>query len=88
MARLTLTPKFLKAFKELDERRQKRARKSMETFIERPRHPHLHFEKLKGSSYRTIRVDMNFRIVLREIGEDAFEAVDIGNHDYVDRGYG
>ncbi|CAH1672118.1 type II toxin-antitoxin system RelE/ParE family toxin [Chelatococcus asaccharovorans] len=88
MVSLRLSPKFEKAFDDLDDRLKKRADKSIELFMERPRHPSLHFEKLSGSPYRTIRVEMKFRIVLRELGPDEFELVDIGHHDYVDRAYG
>ncbi len=48
----------------------------------------MHFEKLSGSPYRTIRVDRNHRIVLYELEGDLFELVDVGSHDYVDRNFG
>ncbi|MDE1159188.1 MAG: hypothetical protein PW791_13145 [Neorhizobium sp.] len=56
--------------------------------MENPRHPGLHFEKLKGSAYRTIRPDRGkYRIVLRGDGT-SFELVDVDRHDIVDRRYG
>jgi hypothetical protein len=53
-----------------------------------PRHPGLHFEKLSGSEYRTIRpVRGAWRIVLRGQG-DLYELVDVDTHKLVDRKYG
>jgi plasmid maintenance system killer protein len=88
MAEVRLTPKFVKALQKLGHKQMERAKKSLLQFQANPRHPSLHFEKLSGSPYCTIRVDMNHRIVVRDEGDDRYEMVDIGNHDYVDRAYG
>jgi hypothetical protein len=57
-------------------------------FVENPRSPGLHFEKLKGSEYRTIRpVRGAWRVVLRGSGAE-FELVDVDTHDRVDKRYG
>jgi len=49
----------------------------------------LHFEKI-ATGYRTIRVDKNFRIVLRSVDETegVFDIVDIDSHDKVYAKYG
>lgn len=88
MVRLRRTERFGKSFRSLGPEQQKRAEKSLRLFADNPRHPSLHFEKLTGSAYRTIRVDLNHRIVLYEIEGDLFELVDVGSHDYVDRNFG
>lgn len=88
MAVLRPTRRFEKSFKRLDARLQQRAAKSITQFSENPRHGHLHFEKLKGSDYLTIRVDSNFRIVLREAEKGVYDLVDVGSHTDVYQAYG
>lgn len=88
MAKTTPTAKFTRAFGKCDV--QDRVLEALKLFHSNPRHPSLHFEKLKGTgSYRTIRVDRGrWRIVLRDRGHDEYDLVDMGRHDYVDRNYG
>jgi hypothetical protein len=88
LAGLRYTERFQKAFHALGPEQQQRAAKSLELFEENPRHPSLHFEKLTGSVYRTIRVDRNHRIVLREADDGVFDLLDVGTHDYVYRRFG
>lgn len=78
--------RFEKAYKTLSLPVGKRVRKSLKQFLTNPRHPSLHFEKL-SSGYRTIRVDLNFRIVLRE-AEGGFELIDIATHTKAYADYG
>jgi hypothetical protein len=57
--------------------------------VDNPRHPGLHFEKMIGSSYRTIRVDQGrWRIVIRDLKGSTYELVDVDRHKNVDRNYG
>lgn len=81
--------RFGKSFKALSSELQARARKSLKQFRANPRHPSLHFEKI-ATGYRTIRVDKNFRIVLRSVDETegVFDIVDIDSHDKVYAKYG
>ncbi len=75
--------RFVKSYASLAAPIQKRAAKSLKQFQTDPRHPALHFEKL-ASGYRTLRVDKNFRIVLRELDEGGtFELVDVLTHSKV-----
>lgn len=79
--------RFEKAVKRLGPDLRKRAAKSLKQFIENPRHPHLHFEKL-STGYRTIRVDRNFRIVLREIDKLTYDLIDVGDHTRIYQEFG
>lgn len=84
-----MTPRFRRAYDKLPPDVQRAVDQALKQFLSNPRHPSLHFEKLKGSSFRTIRVDRKrHRIVLRGAAREAFELVDIGHHDFVDRQYG
>jgi mRNA-degrading endonuclease RelE of RelBE toxin-antitoxin system len=85
---LSPTPRFTRAYKALPQEAKDSVQKAIRQFMENPRHPGLHFEKLKGSAYRTIRPDRGkYRIVLRGDGT-SFELVDVDRHDIVDRRYG
>lgn len=85
---LTASPRFTRAYKALSQEAKEAVQKALRLFMENPRHPGLHFEKLRGSDYRTIRPDRGkYRIVLRVKGS-SFELVDVDRHDVVDRKYG
>ncbi len=89
MASLRPTKRFEKSFTRLEERLKVRTRKSIEQFLANPRHPHLHFEKLKTArGFHTIRVDENFRVVLRDAGKGVYDIVDVGSHRDIDKGFG
>lgn len=82
------TPRFTRAYKALPEEAKEQVKKALAQFLENPRHPSLHFEKLKGSDYRTIRPNRGkYRIVLRGGGPEV-ELVDVDRHEIVDRKYG
>ena len=88
MVRVTPSVRFKKARLKAPNDVRSRADEALRKFIENPRHPSLHFEKLKGSDYRTIRVDQGrWRIVLRGEHGD-FELVDLDRHEVVDQKYG
>lgn len=82
---LTPLPKFERAYKKLTYAQKDSVDKALRRFRENPRHPSLHFEKLQGSSYRTIRADLGIRIVLSGGKDDHFDLVDVGSHDLADR---
>ena len=86
--RLTKTPRFERAFKKLPAGVQDAALEALRRFMSDPRHPSLHFEKMKGRDYRTIRVDRGrWRIVLRGAGAE-FDLVDVDRHKKTDNKYG
>lgn len=86
--RLTKTPRFERAYRKLTDDVKAFVNEALRQFYANPRHPGLHFEKLSGSDYRTIRVDRGrWRIVLRGSGAE-FDLVDIDRHDVVDGKYG
>jgi len=85
--KITVTKGFEKSVKKMSMIERSLINKALNRFIENPRHPSLHFEKLKGSPYRTIRVNSDIRIAL--IGEeDNYELVDVNHHDVIYRRYG
>jgi mRNA-degrading endonuclease RelE of RelBE toxin-antitoxin system len=85
--KVTPSTRFKRARKKLAAAERQDVDEALRRFVENPRHPGLHFKKLKHSDYSTIRVGLGIRIVL--IGEGGvFVLVDIGNHDFVDRNYG
>ena len=86
--KVVATAHFKRAYKKLPPETQAATDAAIRQFIDNPRHPGLHFEKLTGSDDRTIRVDRGkWRIVLRgDRGE--FELVDVDRHDTVDSRYG
>jgi mRNA-degrading endonuclease RelE of RelBE toxin-antitoxin system len=87
--RFRLTKNFERAYGKLAPQVRDRIDEALRQFEENPRHPSLHFEKLKGSSYRTIRVDRKrYRIVLRDADDGVLELVDVDQHKTVDRKYG
>lgn len=89
MVQLTPTARFKSAYKKLTDDVRERVDDAIRQFYANPRHPGLHFEKLIGSEYRTIRVDRGrWRVVLREIESQHYELVDVDRHKAIDRNYG
>lgn len=83
------TKQFMKKYQKLTPDVRDRTDEALKQFMINPRHPSLHFEKLVGSSYRTIRVDQGrWRIVLRQTAGSEFDLVDVDRHKTVDRKYG
>lgn len=55
--------------------------KAIFLFVDNPKHPSLNLEKLKGSSYWTIRIDKGGRIFFIWINKTTALFIDIGKHD-------
>jgi mRNA-degrading endonuclease YafQ of YafQ-DinJ toxin-antitoxin module len=91
MPRLVPTPRFIKLLSALSRRepdRAERLRAVLKRLEAEPRHPALHFEKLGGSAYRSVRVTIGDRLILRQIAPDTFELIDVGDHDRMYHRYG
>ena len=82
---VTPTKAFLKDMKRLgDEFRQEQVFDAIGRFIENPRSPGLNFEQIRSKTgYFSIRANYHDRILLRETGPWKYDAVAIGNHDYI-----
>lgn len=81
------TRKFDKAMEKLGHIQFERAEKSLKFFLVNERHPSLNFEGL-SSGYYSIRIDRNFRIVMRKEGESHYLLVDACDHRKADAFYG
>jgi plasmid maintenance system killer protein len=56
----------------------------VQNLLEDPARPSLNLEKLRGTEYWSIRVNLGYRILLRaesDLEGDAFRLMDIGPHD-------
>lgn len=87
MVSLSWTKRFTKRIATLGPEERLRAAKSLKQFLDNPRHPSLNFEKL-STGYHTIRVDKNFRIVLKSTGAGNYDVVDVDNHTAIYQQYG
>jgi mRNA-degrading endonuclease RelE of RelBE toxin-antitoxin system len=87
MISLKITKRFIKALDALGPTERQRAQKSLSQFRVDPRHASLHFEKLT-TGYHTIRVDLNFRIVMRKDSGQSYELLDVDSHKKIYASYG
>lgn len=55
--------------------------KAFSLFVENPKHPSLHIEKLMGSNIWSMRLSEGNRLFFLWINEKAIMLVDIGHHD-------
>jgi mRNA-degrading endonuclease RelE of RelBE toxin-antitoxin system len=85
--RLRVSERFLDRLRRLPPHRARAAERALSRFLEAPLRPGLNLEKLRNVSedYWSIRSGKGDRIVLKRLGGDAFEAVDVGTHDVYDR---
>jgi len=61
---------------------------ALELFLENPKARELNFERVRSKDgYFTIRANYSSRILLRRLALDHYEAVAVGNHDYVYASY-
>ena len=84
MIRLQYSSKYLlsrKKFLKNNPNLFSKTTKAIELFIHNPKHPGLNLEKLKGSRYWTIRIDMGNRIFFVWINQLEVLFIDIGKHD-------
>jgi len=81
----TPTKAFLRDLKRIGRgTRQDDAITALELFIVNPFASALNFEQVRSrKGYFSIRANYHDRIILRSIGPSAYEAVAVGNHDYV-----
>jgi hypothetical protein len=76
------TSKFWDLFAGLPIQVQDQARKSFETLKQDPTHPSLHFKRI--SRFRSARINLNYRALAVEDGEDLVWFW-IGNHNAYER---
>ncbi len=86
MARLRIDPLFERRLAKLDATIRKRTANALERFVANPARVGANFERIEGTDgrYWSLRVTLNFRIVLRlerdDMG-DVYAAMDVGPHD-------
>lgn len=86
--RLEVSRRFEKDLKRLSKSDAEHAIEAIEAFTINPTARALNFEKVwNRAGYFTIRATFKVRILLRQIGEEEFEALAIGNHDYIYESY-
>jgi hypothetical protein len=88
--RVVVTKAFLRDLKRLGKgsSRQDDAIESIEQFIKNPWLPKLNFESIKSQKgYYSIRASYQDRILLRAVKQGEYDAVAIGNHDYIYESY-
>lgn len=86
--KLEVSRRFEKDLKRLSKSDAQQAIEAIETFAIDPTTRALNFEKVRNrAGYFTIRANFKVRILLRQIGVDEYEAVVIGNHDYIYESY-
>lgn len=78
---------FVKALERLGPAEKKRAHKSLSLFLANERHNSLRFKPL-SSGYHTIRVNRNFRIIMKDAGGGHYVLVDACDHRRADDFYG
>lgn len=84
MIKLEITKKFQKEHKKFivnNKIRAQLASSTLKTFINNPKYPGLHTEKLKGSRVWTIRIDKGNRIFFSWMDSTTALLIDIGPHD-------
>lgn len=85
MPRVRVDPGYLRARKRLSSRLAERADAALVRFLENSASPGLNFEALRNwPGYFSIRVNRNFRILLRreqDAAGEVFAAVDVASHD-------
>jgi len=84
MPRVRIDPGFVRALSRRNPEIQVRAEKALVRFQENPQAHGLNFERVKSmGDYYSIRINLQFRILLRRERDDEgelFAAVDMGTH--------
>jgi len=84
MARVRWSRTFEKSFRKLPAQIQDGSFRAVRNLLEDPARPSLNLERLRGTDYWSIRVNLGYRILLqRESGPegDVFRLIDVGPHD-------
>jgi|KBSMisStaDraftv2_1062788.scaffolds.fasta_scaffold2699737_2 mRNA-degrading endonuclease RelE of RelBE toxin-antitoxin system len=84
MPRVRWSRTFEKSFRKLPAQIQDAAFRAVQNFLEAPERRSLNFEKLRGTDYWSIRVNLGYRILLRSEPDPegyVFRLMDIGPHD-------
>jgi mRNA-degrading endonuclease RelE of RelBE toxin-antitoxin system len=84
MPRLRWSRTFEKSFRKLSAPIQDAAFRVVRNLLEDPSRPSLNLEKLRGTDYWSIRVNLSYRILLRSETDpegDLFQLMDVGPHD-------
>lgn len=86
--KLEITRRFEKDLKRVSKPDADHVIDAIKTFIDEPTSRSLNFEKVRNrAGYFSIRATFKIRILLRQLAADEFEAVAIGNHDYIYESY-
>ena len=79
---------FERDCKKLSSQRNDSVIEALKLFLRNPKQSSLNFESVSGhKGYFTIRSTLKDRILLRKIDAQSYEAVAVGNHDYIYESY-
>lgn len=82
MPAVSYSPRFIKALKALSGLAQDKAIRSLTLFMTHPESNSLRFRRLSGvADHFIISTNRGDRIILKKVGENDYEAVDVGPHD-------
>ncbi len=82
MPSVSYSQRFIKTLKTLSGLSQKKAVRSLTLFMAHPEANSLRFRPLSGATdHFIINTNRGDRIILKKLGEDDYEAVDVGPHD-------
>jgi mRNA-degrading endonuclease RelE of RelBE toxin-antitoxin system len=82
--KLTPTKPFLRDLKKLAKTDAKAVSEAMGLFMKNPQAKILNFEKVTSrTGYFTIRGTYSIRVLMQHNGKEAYDAVAVGNHDYI-----
>ena len=73
---------FWKAFNDLPQDIQKKAKKAYKIFKENPNHVGLNFEELEGGKFYSVRINKKYRAYGRKMSNGGIEWDTINGHDY------
>lgn len=85
---VTFTGLFLRTLKRLSRADAEDTTQAVKNFINNPNSKSLNFEKVRSrAGYFTIRANFKTRVLLKQRAQDKYDAVAVGNHDYVYESY-
>lgn len=88
MPSVTVTGPFKRDLKRLAKQDGESVITALQTFIETPDAKDLNFEAVVSrAGYFSIRATYKVRVLLKRVGGDCYDAVAVGNHDYVYASY-